>query len=599
MAKRGKRRRHQKVAELPTQPPTNNVEGQNQQRDDDDDSNKRPKTAKDSEHDDDHNGPRLEVSYHGQDQDSVSIPPPLDDALEEPKALFQIWKYLGSKKKTWSPTMIQRQLWSIFMQMASSCNSINMIGIAPTGSGKTLAYSIPTLLLSLSSAASNASTGILVLVPTRELVQQVAKVYTKVVQASKQEGQAHERTTTRVVVIHGGVDRQAQKKELQQDVEHLNLVVVATPGRLLDLLDDVKLPHLGWIVLDEADQLSKNGDLGPQVDNILKATRSEDTRLALLSATYPETAQSKFHEWVGSNHVLVQVDHLLSRSAAPATAGSNEEANNPSSESAATSTSPAASTHNSFSRIPSHLEQILHVCAEHKKPKKLVHTLKAIRKKKNDEQRNMPLGIVFFSRIEKLKFMSSLLEKEGVASVELHSQLSTQLRQTNLQRFSCGQCPLMLATDVAARGIDIPLVQFVIQYDFPGNLQQYVHRCGRAGRSGDAATIYSFFTRNLKAMAADLIQLLEANKAWVDPNLRELLLDNTTKKKKTNQNKPAKPLKPKQLPLKAKKETTNTDDVTDEDEDFPELAANRIVLKRAGHVSDASSSSDESSDEKV
>ena len=174
--------------------------------------------------------------------------------------------------------------------------------------------------------------------------------------------------------------------------------------------------------------------------------------------------------------------------------------------------------------------------------------------KNNDEQRNMPLGIVFFSRIEKLKFLSKLLEKEGVASVKLHSQLSTQLRQTNLQRFSCGQCPLLLATDVAARGIDIPLVQFVIQYDFPGNLQQYVHRCGRAGRSGDAATIYSFFTRNLKAMAADLIQLLEANKAWVDPNLRELVLCNTAEKKKTNQNKPAKPLKPKQLPLKAKQE---------------------------------------------
>jgi superfamily II DNA/RNA helicase len=170
----------------------------------------------------------------------------------------------------------------------------------------------------------------------------------------------------------------------------------------------------------------------------------------------------------------------------------------------------------------------------------------------------------------------------------------------NLDQFSCGQKPLLLATDLAARGIDIPSVQFVIQYDFPGNLQQYVHRCGRAGRSPSISdqnpkpTIYSFFTRNLQAMAPDLVQLLEANHAWVDPNLRALARcdggDKPSMKKKK--------VKSKDFKVEPTGKN-NLEDVVDDEEDgqlddFPELAPNRIVLKRASHVSDASSSSDES-----
>jgi len=170
-----------------------------------------------------------------------------------------------------------------------------------------------------------------------------------------------------------------------------------------------------------------------------------------------------------------------------------------------------------------------------------------------------------------------------------------------LAQFACGQKPLLLATDVAARGIDIPHVQFVIQYDFPGNLQQYIHRCGRAGRSrgqekdsgsttGSSAkpTVYSFFTRNLKPLAMDLIHLLEAHKAWVDPNLRALATEEDNPKSRKKHAK-----KPRD---NNKEKDKNEDDDEDNDEpvdDFPELAPNRIVLKRASHVSDASSSDDD------
>jgi ATP-dependent RNA helicase DDX5/DBP2 len=220
-------------------------------------------------------------------------------------------------------------------------------------------------------------------------------------------------------------------------------------------------------------------------------------------------------------------------------------------------------------------------------------------------QRNRPLGIIFVSKIEKIKHITKLLEKEGIASVELHSQLqSTHQRTTNLAQFACGQKPLLLATDLAARGIDIPSVHFVIQYDFPGNLEQYVHRCGRAGRTYNMAsnndngnnpkpTVYSFFTRNLRAMAPDLVQLLESNQAWVDPNLRALA--NETANGQTGQTRRKNGQKKDTAAEKADVENQSIDPEEESDhiDDFPDLSATRIVLKRASHVSDASSSEED------
>ena len=174
-----------------------------------------------------------------------------------------------------------------------------------------------------------------------------------------------------------------------------------------------------------------------------------------------------------------------------------------------------------------------------------------------------------------------------------------------------------MPADIAARGIDIPSVKYVVQYDFP-NLEQYVHRCGRAGRrslrdgrgSGkhpdigqeeNRATVYSFFTRNLQPMAADVVKLLEANDAWVDPNLRALV---ATQNKNAHGNHGCNEKRPKKKsrvePAKRRvAQQSNADSFSNydekDDDDFRHLAPNRIVLKRASHVSDASS--EESSDE--
>ena len=163
-----------------------------------------------------------------------------------------------------------------------------------------------------------------------------------------------------------------------------------------------------------------------------------------------------------------------------------------------------------------------------------------------------------------------------------------------------GKTPILLATDIAARGIHISNVNYVVNYDFPGSLDQYVHRCGRAGRrqslSGEVSqyppTVYSFFTREFKAMADSVIELLQACNAWVDPNLLELSKEHkpdskSGKRKRKSKDKATRDTKESASNDK-KKEINNESD--DDNDQFAFLG--RCVLKRAD-VSDASEDSDD------
>jgi superfamily II DNA/RNA helicase len=565
-------------AEEPEKEPENEPENEPAEEKDEQRPNKRLKTPKHSTAEISqpskltHCG--LHVSFQGNGKSPIPVPLKLEAETksQNEENLFKVWKYIGNNgaNKEWNPAPIQGQAWAILLKR------LPLVGISPTGSGKTLAYAIPTLV-----SGATTTTSILILAPTRELVHQVSKVCGKVSNGLRKT--CSDLAATRIISIHGGVNRDAQQKELERKEGEVQ-VVVSTPGRLLDLLGASEttlecLKSPSWIVLDEADQLAKEGDLGPQVDRILELLRTDKTTLALVSATYPEKVHSKFREWVGPEHVLVKVDSLDKER--------NKVNTEDSSENGAEGEEKGS---DSFARIPSHLTQVLHVCAEHKKARKLVTTLQTIRKE--EQGRNHLLGIVFFGRIEKLKYVSKLLLKENVKCVELHSQLPNHVRENNLHLFSTGKVPLILATDLAARGIHVTQVRFIIQYDFPGNLNQYIHRCGRAGRSGSPSKVYSFFTRNLKLMAADLVKLLEANQAWVDPNLRALVVGSDGGQPATEGKR--KRSRRKAVHVEVLKTEKDADDGSDDDDDddFPELAPNHIMLKRAGHVSDASSDSD-------
>ena len=615
----------------------------------------------------------------------------------------------SSLRSTWQPTLIQRHVWPILLKTSHS-----LISISPTGSGKTLSYAIPSVVHQLTineggTLSCNDEGSVLVLVPTRELVHQVASVYAKVLNgirraydpSSKEKGtrtkdSSNSSSRTTVIPIHGGVSREGQRRALEQarnmqrrrrqQQEQFNepLVLVATPGRLLDFLNEQQqqeqdnstkthdsgrprslIPsNISWIILDEADQLTKEGDLGPQVDQILSLVKSssssvtkstiESSRMVLVSATYPEKCRSKFCEWIGPKYIQVTVDGMMKKDSYVSqkkfesstqnlegrndveSDNTNEECQKSSSASLSNLSSPGHKTpkSDSLTAIPTHLEQILHVCSEHKKPRKLINFLKQ-QMTQDRQSQTQSKGIIFFSKIDKLKQSERLLQKEGIRCVPLHGQLSVEQRQKNLKFFTdFGDRQLkgdkvdghgtvvLLATDLAARGVDVPRINFVVQYDFPSNLEQYAHRCGRAGRSAttnercsnqnDGAlskpekyTVYSFFTRNLAALARDMVQLLERSNAWVDPNLRQLIpspkkYDGAAKQSKTNKRKAngveksdEKHKKAKSKAEKISSKILEDDDQGDDDEDEGFLSGNRIVLKRASHVSDASSSDDD------
>lgn len=248
-----------------------------------------------------------------------------------------------------------------------------------------------------------------------------------------------------------------------------------------------------------------------------------------------------------------------------------------------------------------------HLCANHKKPKKLILTLSRLYKnpaniKSNGRfTANNRLCIVFFAQIKTLKYTCKLLQKEGIRCIELYGSLHQTEREKRLQDFRAGKVPILLATDVAARGIHINNVHYVVNYDFPGSLDQYVHRCGRAGRkqllsgedvSSNPPIVYSFFTREFAAMADSLIELLRSCNATIDPNLLALSSNKNQDAAKSTKKRKRKPATKSDEPGN-KDDDDDAEDKDDSDKDeFPFLG--KSVLKRASHVSDPESSDSES-----
>lgn len=352
------------------------------------------------------------------------------------------WQRLEQRKRCrLEPTPIQLHTWPLLTR--ENKHSANVVAIAPTGSGKTLAYGLPLVVADSGNS--------LILVPTRELARQVERELTPI-------------SNKKVICIYGGVDRESQLAEFRQEATS-SWIAASTPGRLVDILNDSEMPQMdvSSIVLDEGDRLASNLDMANQVDEIFQRLRP--TRVSLFSATSPANFQDKWNEWVGKARICIMVNTVtVGSKPTPVNETALEEAstNRKSQEKATDRTM-------DFSRIPSNVTQILHVCAGHKKTRKLLTTLKMIRK---GEDRRKGLCLVFFARIKTLQYVHKLLNQEGFKSVQFHSQLSQIIRETTLANFKSGKTPTMLATDIAARGIHVNNIEYIINYDFPGGLDQ-------------------------------------------------------------------------------------------------------------------------------
>ncbi|WP_084130021.1 DEAD/DEAH box helicase [Demequina sp. NBRC 110055] len=329
----------------------------------------------------------------------------------------------------------------------------DVLGRGKTGSGKTLAFSLP-VVARLGSKGGKAKPGrprALILAPTRELATQIDAVIAPLAEAYGMS------TTT----IFGGISQQRQERAMARGVD----IVVACPGRLEDLMGQriVSLDNVEITVLDEADHMADLGFL-PGVTRIMNATPANGQRL-LFSATLDNG-----------------VDKLVKRFL-----------NNPTTHSVDSAESPVeAMTHHVF-----------HV-ADAEAKKNVVRALAS----------GTGRRVLFMRTKHHAKRLAKQLTSDGIPAVDLHGNLSQNARDRNLAAFAEGRVKVLVATDVAARGVHVDGVELVVHVDPPAEHKAYLHRSGRtarAGSSGDVATIV------LPEQRRDTDQLLRKAKITVRP----------------------------------------------------------------------------------
>lgn len=217
--------------------------------------------------------------------------------------------------------------------------------------------------------------------------------------------------------------------------------------------------------------------------------------MLLLSATFPQDTVAKADAWLRPGYARVGGDGVAAESARE-----GDGAGAPSPLDRAT--------------------QVVQVCAEHKKPRKLLKHLDAVRAADGRQKARV---IVFANRIKTVKFVAQTLHKHGHKCAPLHGELRQEARDRTLAEFRAGKKPTLVATDVAGRGLHVPGLEHVVNYDFPGTLEQYVHRVGRVGRaSGSSGHALSYLTRSFAPLTPALVRLLEHHGQPVDPNLATL-----------------------------------------------------------------------------
>nr|CAD7429386.1 unnamed protein product [Timema monikensis] len=358
------------------------------------------------------------------------------------------------------PTSIQAQGWPIAM------SGRDMVGIAQTGSGKTLAYMLPaTIHINNQERLSRGDGPIaLILAPTRELAQQIQTV-------AQDFGSS---SFVRNTCIFGGAPKGPQMRDLERGVE----VCIATPGRLIDMLErgNTNLKRCTYLVLDEADRMLDMG-FEPQIRKILEQIRP-DRQTLMWSATWPKEVRNLAEEFL-TDYIQINVGSLQ-----------------------------LSANHN--------ILQIVDVCQEHEKQQKLTTLLHDIACDRNAKT------IIFVETKRKVEDITRSIRGFGYPAVCMHGDKSQQDRDYVLREFRNGNSNILVATDVAARGLDVEGIKFVINFDYPNSSEDYIHRIGRTGRNQASGTSYAFFTQSNSRQAKDLVNVLREANQSVNPKLDEM-----------------------------------------------------------------------------
>lgn len=339
--------------------------------------------------------------------------------FEDLKIIEPILKALKEEKYS-IPTTIQEEAIPLIL------NKRDVLGSAQTGTGKTAAFAIPILqLLYNDRQQRNRARKInaLIITPTRELAIQIEESFSTY-------GRYTDLKTT---VIFGGVKQGSQVSAIQRGVD----ILVATPGRLLDLMDQgiVRLNEIEYFVLDEADRMLDMGF----INDIKK-----------IIAKLPLKRQSLFFSATMPNNIVKLSRRIL--------------------------TNPVKVEVAAVSSTADTIQQHLYYTNKETKRDLLIHIL---RDKKIDQ-------VLLFSRTKHgADRIVRNLKKEKITTAAIHGDKAQNARQRALQDFKDGKIRVLVATDIAARGIDIDKLGYVINYDIPNESETYVHRIGRCGRAGD------------------------------------------------------------------------------------------------------------------
>lgn len=346
------------------------------------------------------------------------------------------------------------------------------MGCAQTGSGKTAAFLLPMLQMLLTKSGfpvpeNRGSRKVypagLILAPTRELATQI---YTEACKFTY-------RTGLRAVVVYGGQQMGVQFRELEKGAD----VIVATPGRLVHMMeaDRVSLCCIQFLVFDEADRMLDMG-FEPQIRQILEdfdMTPNGDRQTSMFSATFPKEIQRLAQDFL-TDYIFLAVGRV----------GSATE----------------------------NITQKVVYAPESEKNDKLMKILPDC----------IGLTLIFVETKRSADQLEYWLSNKGINATSIHSNRSQDEREDALYRFRKGQCPVLVATNVAARGLDIPNVLMVINYDLPAHIDDYVHRIGRTGRAGHRGTAIAFVNEDCKILS-DVYELMKESKQEIEPWFQKMV----------------------------------------------------------------------------
>jgi len=352
-----------------------------------------------------------------------------------------------------------------------------------TGSGKTGGFLFPIFSASFASGprapppetpsmgysrSRKAYPTALILAPTRELVSQIHDEARKFAY----------RSWVRPAVVYGGADINQQLRQIERGCDLLS----ATPGRLVDLIERgrISLANIRYLVLDEADRMLDMG-FEPQIRRIVQGEDMpgvEDRQTLMFSATFPRDIQMLARDFL-KDYIFLSVGRV----------GSTSE----------------------------NITQKVEYVEDHDKRSVLLDILAS----------DPPGGLtlVFVETKRMADSLSDFLMTNRLPATSIHGDRTQREREMALQTFRTGRTPILVATAVAARGLDIPNVTHVINYDLPSDIDDYVHRIGRTGRAGNTGVSTAFFNRGNKNIVRDLLELLrEANQeipTWLESVVQE------------------------------------------------------------------------------